>query len=101
LHPVRRFRHYARDSAVLFYKINHLSLHHELETGIAARLLDNEIQEVPLRHERQKFAMRWQVPEIGNGHRLFAYLSGKLKNFLMRTLQEIFQNAQLIHELKR
>jgi hypothetical protein len=45
--------------------------------------------------------MSWQVTEISDRHHLLAHLSRKLKYFLMRPLQEIFQKAQLIHELER
>src|SRR4051812_11564396 len=98
--PVRRLRHHARDYTVLFYKINHLSLHHEAESGIAPRVLDNEVQEIPLRHERQEFAMCRQVTEVGNSHHFLADLSPQFQNFLVGPLQEILQNPQLIHEFK-
>src|SRR3954465_4762243 len=99
--PVRRLRDHARNSAVLIYKINHLSLHDEAESWIAPRVLDNEVQEVPLRHERQEFAMCRQVTEVGNSHHFLAHLSRQFQYFLMGPLQEIVQDAQLIHEFKR
>jgi hypothetical protein len=72
-----------------------------METGERLRLLDDEIQEIPLRHQSDEFAMRGHVREIGDHHSFVANLAGKLKNLLMRALEELVENAKLVHQFER
>ena len=72
-----------------------------METRIAARLVGKKIEEVPLRHQRDEMAVGRQMREIGKDDALVADLSGELAHFLMRALEEIVENAELVHELER
>ena len=54
-----------------------------------------------MRHQRQKMAVSGEVREIRNGDGFVADLAGKLSHFLMRTFQELVQNAKFIHDFKR
>ena len=42
-----------------------LGLHQQMKVGIALRVLGEEIEKLPLRHERDELAARRQVGEIG------------------------------------
>ena len=45
--------------------------------------------------------MRRQMREIGEGHALVADLTRERAHLLMRALQEIVENAELVHDLER
>ena len=78
-----------------------LGLHLELEARIAARLLGEEIEEVPLRHQGDEAALRRQMREIGDHDALVADLAGQLAHLLMRPLEEFVEQAELVHDFER
>ena len=45
--------------------------------------------------------MRRQMREIGEGHALVADLTRERAHLLMRALEEIVENAELVHDLER
>ena len=55
-------------------EIGDARLHPEMEARIAARLVGEKIQKVPLRHQRDETAMGRQMREIGNDDALVADL---------------------------
>src|SRR2546423_13309664 len=63
-------------------------------------LLDEEIEEIPLGHERNEAAMRWEMGEIGHNKSLGSHLAREFAYFLMRTLEKFIQDAQLEHQLE-
>jgi hypothetical protein len=86
---------------VLLDQARRLGLHAQLETGVALGLRGDEIEEVPLRHQRDKAALRREVGEIGDLQRPVAYDGGKLLNFLMWTLKKAGEQPELVHHLER
>ncbi len=64
-------------------------------------MLGEEIEKIPLRHQRDVFAMRRQVREIDHTHALIADLRGQPFDLLMRELQKFFEQAKLEHQLQR
>jgi hypothetical protein len=58
----------ARHDAVFFNEPRHLGLHDKAKRRIKLRLLFPEVERVPLRHQRQKLAVRRNTPEIPNDH---------------------------------
>src|SRR5437588_12037391 len=71
-----------------------------MKRWILSCVLGNKIQEIPLRHEGEKFAMCRQVGKIRNFDRFTADVPRKLTDFLMWTFQKVLENAELIHELE-
>ena len=59
---------------VFFDEIGGFGLHLDVESGIAAALLDEEIQEVPLRHHGDEFAVGGKMGEVGESERFVADL---------------------------
>ncbi len=60
---------HAGDSAALDDEIGDLVLHAHVEARIFLAELRDEVQEVPLRHEREELAVRVEVREVGDGQR--------------------------------
>src|SRR4029077_3872974 len=58
LHPVWASCAHTNNSSILLDKVGGFGLHLDPKAGIASALLDNEVQKIPLRHERQKLAVR-------------------------------------------
>jgi len=76
------------------------SVHHDLKARITFALLNDEVEKIPLRHECQEFALCRKVGEIGDLDRLLANLASQLAHLLMRALQELLQQAKLVHQLQ-
>ena len=61
---LRRFRAHADDAASLLDEVGRFGLHAQVERAVAPGLLGEEIEEVPLRHQRDEFAAGRQMAEI-------------------------------------
>src|ERR1700733_7411956 len=88
------------DASVFHDQVSRFRLHLDLKSRIAFALFDDEVQKVPLRHQRQKLAVSWKVSKIGDLHRLFADLSSQGTHLLMRPLQEFLKNSEFTHQLQ-
>ena len=97
----RRRRAHSRHSIFFVDEVNHFRLHFQVKRGVALGLLRNKIQEIPLRHEGKKLAVSRQMREVRNRDCVLANLPSKLAYFLMRTLQEFIQKAELVHDIQR
>ena len=98
---VRRLGDQADDAPVLLDQVGRLGLHAQVECFVALALLGQEIQEVPLRHQGDEFAVRRQMAEIRHLKVLGADLAGQRFDLLMRQLQELVEQAELNHQLER
>src|SRR5437762_3125129 len=98
---VRRFRSNADDAVSFFYQISDFCLHLQLERWIAGRVFGDEIQEVPLRHERDELTSCRQVRKVSQRNRFIADLSDHLGHFGVRPFEKVFEEAQLVHQLER
>ncbi len=63
-------------------------------------MLGKEIEKIPLRHERDKAAAGRQMPEVGDGQSHLADLRVELVNLLMRQLEKLVEQSQLVHHLE-
>src|SRR5436309_9436435 len=61
----------------------------------------DEIQKVPLRHEGDEFAVRRQMRKIRDRDKVLTNLAAQLAHFLVRALEKVFEDAQLVHQLER
>src|SRR5262249_28051752 len=76
-------------------QIRCLSAHHQTEFRIALAGGGEEIQEVPLRHQRDELAARRQVGEVADPEALVAELALDVLDLLVRLLEELVQQAEL------
>src|SRR5262249_55118662 len=90
----------ADDPAVLFDESRDLGLHFQVEPGVAAALLDQEVEEIPLWHERHEAALRSQIRHVTQHNLLAADTSAGLSDLLVRPFQELFEQAEFVHYLK-
>jgi len=88
-------------SKPLFHQARDLRPHSDVERGIAAAFFGEEVQEVPLRHERHEAASCSKIRHITQEGRLPTDLGADWTDFLMRALQKLFKQTQLVHRFKR
>jgi hypothetical protein len=74
--------------------------HPEREGRVPLRLGCEEIQEVPLRHEREELAVGRQVPEVRHGDSHLAHLGAELQHFLVRQREKVREQSELVHHLE-
>jgi len=96
----RRVASNAHDPVILFDEASNLGLHLYVERGIAAALFGEEIQEVPLWHERHKTTPRPEVRHLTQENLVTADPSADLAYFLMRPLEKLVEQTQLVHRFK-
>src|SRR5216683_3607505 len=82
-------------------EIGHVGTHAQFESWIAGGAGRDEIEEVPLRHERDELAMRRQAREVRKCYRRIAELRAEHARFLMRQLQKVIEDTQLVHHFER
>ena len=91
----------ADDAPVLLDQVGRLGLHAQVERLVALAVLGEEVEEVPLRHQRDEFAMRWQMAKIDHLNVFGADLRGQRFDLLMRQLQELVDQAEFEHQFER
>jgi hypothetical protein len=60
----------------------------------------DEIQEIPLRHQADEFAVNREVGEVGDGYGEIVDGGAKRVELLMWDAQEIIEEAELVHQLE-
>ena len=90
----------ADDAAALFEEASDFVLHTEGEAGIAAALGGEEVEEVPLRHERDEGGVDRQAGEVGHGARDPADDGADAINLLVRQAEQRLEEAELVHDLE-
>src|SRR5262245_38078835 len=88
-------------AAVRFTQPGDLRLHQQAERGVRPRLGCHEVQEVPLRHQRDELAARRQVREVAKRQRLAPDAARDVANLAVRELEECVEDAQLIQDFER
>src|SRR6476620_9466340 len=89
------------DTAAVRDEIGRLRLHQQVKAWIALAMLGDKIEEVPLRHERDEFAVRRQVAEINHRDALGADLEREASDLLVWQLEEFIEQPELVHQLER
>ena len=64
-------------------------------------MVGEEIEEVPLRHQRDELAARRQMGEVGDPHRRVADDAAETLHAPVRQLEEFIEQAELVHHLER
>src|SRR5262245_41314992 len=70
-----------------------LGLHEQVERRVRAGLGCHEVQEIPLRHQRDELAARRQVRQIAKRQRLAADAARDLANLPVRAFEELVEDA--------
>src|SRR4029077_3305755 len=96
---LRRFCAHADHPRILHQQIDDLRFHVQLKSWKTCSVTGEKIEKIPLRHERDKFATRGQSSEISDRHDLAINHSSQLAHFLMRLLQELVEQPELMHQL--
>src|SRR5216683_4415792 len=73
----------ASHAPVLFEEAGYVRFHFQLERGVAARMLSQEVKKIPLGHERNEVAMSRRVRKIGDCHFSAADAAADLVNLLV------------------
>ena len=93
---------HAGDAAALLDQIGRLRPHAQMERRITLAVLGEEIEEIPLRHQRDELAAGRQVAEIGDGiSRVAERMRRSVAAFSCGSLQELVEQAELVHQLER
>ena len=98
---LRRLGMKTKHTAMLHDEVGDARAHLEMKARVAARLLGEEIEKVPLRHQGDEAAMRRQMREVCNDDPLVADQTRKLAHLLVRAFEEGVENAELVHDLER
>jgi hypothetical protein len=89
------------DAAGALQQLGHLRVHQEREPRPAGGLLGDEVEKVPLGHERHEPAVRGQVTEVGDAYRLAAHVGGDGARLLVRAAEQRLQHVELVHHVER
>ena len=95
-----RLRSHSADNFGIAKQVHGLVLHEQLEAGKLFGLFRQEIQEVPLRHEGNEFAVRGQAGEVCRLEREVSEDAADRGELLVGHTQKILQDTQLMHHLE-
>ena len=85
---------------VVFDKAGDLVLHKEVKGGKLRGLSSDEVEEVPLGHEGNKFCVRGEMGEVRYRKGFATESEGEFGDLLMGKGEEVFEDAELVHEFE-
>src|SRR5437016_7922811 len=97
----RRFCAYSDDAILLENEIDNFVLHEQPKIRKSFCVPGEEIEKIALRHEGDELAARGQLCEISNRYALTIHYGVQHAHFLMRLLQKLIQQTQLVRQLQR
>src|SRR5262249_7301920 len=86
--------------SILAKQVSRLMLQAKIEAAKFPRPLRDEIQEVPLRHQRDELAMRGNASEIRSLKPVPANHAADRPQLLVRHRQELVQNSEFVHQFQ-
>ena len=98
---VRRVRTSPDDAAALLDQISRLRLHPQIEARVAPAVRGEKIEKIPLRHQRDELAVGRHVGQIDELHAFVADLTAQPLDLLVRQLEELVEQPELVHQLQR
>jgi len=81
-------------------EIGDFRFHVQVKLWVGFGFLRDEIQEIPLGHEADEFAVHGEMGKVADGDGEVVDGSGDLQKLLMRDAQEIIEEAELVHEFE-
>jgi hypothetical protein len=97
---LRSFSVYSGDTIVFDEEIGDFGFHLQVELRIRLGFGGNEIEEIPLGHEADEFAVRGEMGEIGDGYGEIVNDRADRGDFLMGDAQKFLEQAELVHEFE-
>ena len=94
--PVRRRRAHAGHAAAFLDQIGRFGLHAQMKARIALAVRGEEVEEVPLRHQRDELAARRQMAEVHEGELLAPNAPPSVRASGVRQLEEFVEQAELV-----
>jgi hypothetical protein len=98
--PVGGLRLHPHDPPVLGDQVGDLRVHQQMEGGIALAVRGEEVEEVPLRHQRDELAVGGEVREVRTGVDAPLDLEVEPRDLLVGHAQELVEEAELVHQLE-
>jgi hypothetical protein len=98
--PVRRRRAHTDDASIRLDQVGRLRLHVQIEARVALAVRGQEIEEIPLRHQRDELAARRQVTEVHEGELLGTERAAERVRLGVRQGEEFVDQAELVHHLE-
>ena len=96
---IRGIGAHADDAIWLFQQVDRFRPHPQMERSIFLAVVGEEIEEIPLRHQRDELAAGRQVAEIRKLNVGVADDAVELADFLMRAREKGLEQAELMHDL--
>ena len=81
-------------------EIAHLGAHQHPKFRKRGAALGQEVQKIPLRHDRDELAARRQMAQVGDGHLDTVDAAADLAQLGVRPRQEVVEHAELGHYLQ-
>src|SRR5205814_4701 len=88
---------HANYSLILNQQIDDFGLHKQLECREPFGMTGEKVKKIPLRHERDEFAARRELREIGERYGLTIDDTAQFPYFLVRLLQELIEQPEFLH----
>src|SRR6187402_740665 len=98
---MRRLCMHAHHTPILTQQSGDIGLHHDLQFGKELPFLYDEVEKVPLGHEHDIGTRRPKLREVHERDLLSVEVSAQAGHLLMRHFQELFKQAQVLHDLRR
>ena len=91
----------ADDAATVGDQVLGFRFHQQVKGRITPALPGEEIEEIPLRHQRYEFAAHRQMTEVHHWDSLGANLKAQPRDLLVWNFQEFVEQPKLVHQFER
>src|SRR4051812_2453100 len=96
----RRIRARTHDPVTVEHEPTYLRFHLQVKRRIASAALRQEVQKIPLRHQRQELAVRRQMAEVTEGESRLADLPAQLPYLGVRNLEKVVDQPELVENFQ-
>src|SRR5215469_11430206 len=86
--------HYSGDAPAASSQIHHFMLHEQVKRGEHLCMTGNKVQEIPLWHERDKFAVHWHMAKVGHFECGISDNQSHRLHLLMGQLEELLEQPE-------
>ncbi len=97
---LRSFGDDADDSVVFDEQVDGFVLHEQIEFREGFAFFGEEIEEVPLGHDADEFAVGGEMGEVGDLGGEVVDIHAEVADFLVRALEEVVEEVEFVHEFE-